>query len=124
MRRAAAYVAAAAWVALLWTLSTSSLGDGALDFAWRFAHDDKLVHAGLYAVLGALLRIATGRVAPAVAGGLLAGLVDETIQSRVPGRHADPWDLLADVVGAALGAVAAGAVAGPRPAPRRGRTPR
>lgn len=106
MRRAWAYGAAAVWVAALFALSSAPLGGGALDFPWRFAHDDKLVHAGLYAVLGALLRLASGRVAPAAAGGLVVGLLDETIQSRVPGRHADPWDVLADVVGATAGALA------------------
>jgi VanZ family protein len=33
------------------------------------------------------------------------GLVDEfAVQARVPERHADPWDALADVIGGTLGA--------------------
>jgi len=103
MRRIA-WLAALAWVTLLFTLSTLPLGDGALEFRWRFAHDDKLAHAGLYAVLGVLVRWASGRRRWAVAAGAGVGTVDELIQSTVPGRHADPLDVLADVVGAAIGA--------------------
>lgn len=106
-RRRWALLAAALWVVGLFALSSMPLGDGSLDFWWRFEHDDKLVHAGLYAVLGALLRLGSGRGAVAVAGGGLTGIVDEwLVQARVPGRHPDPFDLLADVVGAALGALA------------------
>ena len=104
LRRWAA-VGAALWAAGLFALSSLPLGDGSLDFWWRFEHDDKVVHAGLYAVLGALLRLGGGRGSVAVAGGGLIGVVDEwVVQARVPGRHPDPFDLLADVVGAALGA--------------------
>lgn len=107
-----ALLAAALWMVGLFALSSMPLGGGSLDFWWRFAHDDKVVHAGLYAVLGALLRLASGRPAVAVAGGGLVGILDEwLVQARVPGRHPDPIDLLADVVGAALGALAVGALA-------------
>jgi VanZ family protein len=48
----------------------------------------------------------------AVAGGGLTGVVDEwLVQARVPGRHPDPFDLLADVAGAALGALAVSVLA-------------
>jgi VanZ family protein len=88
------------------------LGGASLDFWWRFEHDDKVVHAALYAVLGALVRVASGRGSVAVAAGGLTGIVDEwVVQARVPGRQPDPFDLLADVVGAALGAWAVGAFA-------------
>lgn len=111
-RRRWALLAAGLWVVALFALSSMPLGDGALDFGWRFAHDDKVVHAGLYAVLGALLRLGSGRATVAVAGAGLVGLLDEwLVQARVPGRHPDPLDLLADVAGAALGALAVGAVA-------------
>ena len=113
-----AVLGAVAWTAGLFALSSMPLGDGSLAFWWRFEHDDKVVHAALYAVLGALLRLGSGRVAVAVAGGGLVGIVDEwVVQARVPGRHSDPFDLLADVVGAALGAWAGSAIAR-----RRGRT--
>jgi Na+/H+-translocating membrane pyrophosphatase len=113
-----AVLGAALWAAGLFALSSMPLGDGSLDFWWRFEHDDKVAHAALYAVLGALVRVASGRGSVAVAGGGLIGIVDEwVVQARVPGRHPDPFDLLADVVGAALGAWAVGAFAR-----RRGRT--
>ena len=106
-----AILAAALWAAGLFTLSSMPLGDGSLDFWWRFEHDDKVVHAALYAVLGALLRVGSGRGAAAVVGGGITGVVDEwVVQARVPGRHPDPFDLLADVVGAALGAWAVSAL--------------
>jgi hypothetical protein len=107
-----ALVGAALWAAGLFALSSLPLGDGSLDFWWRFEHDDKVVHAALYAVLGALLRLGSGRGSVAVAGGGLVGVVDEwVVQARVPGRHPDPFDLLADVVGAALGAWTVSALA-------------
>jgi hypothetical protein len=103
---------AALWAAGLFALSSMPLGGASLDFWWRFEHDDKVVHAALYAVLGALVRVASGRGSVAVAAGGLTGIVDEwVVQARVPGRHPDPFDLLADVVGAALGAWAVGAFA-------------
>jgi hypothetical protein len=104
LRRWAA-LAAAAWVVGLFALSSWSAGEGALDFWWRFPHDDKVVHALLYAVLGGLLRIATGRVGATVALAGAVGLADEALQSTVPGRSADPLDWVADVLGAFVGAV-------------------
>jgi hypothetical protein len=107
-----ALLAAALWAAGLFALSSLPLGGGSLDFWWRFPHDDKVVHAGLYAVLGALLRLGSGRPSVAVAGGGLVGVADEwLVQARVPGRHPEPLDLLADVVGATLGALAVGVLA-------------
>ncbi len=94
-----------AWASLLFALSATTGGDGGLDFAWRFAGDDKLVHAGLYAVLGALLRASTGRTGLAIALASAYGITDEVHQAFVPGRHADPLDWLADTAGAALGAL-------------------
>jgi VanZ family protein len=74
---------------------------------------DKHIHFGWYAVFTALLvralasarlRNVTGRVAIiAILLGIFYGLTDEIHQSFVPGRSADPYDLLAD----SLGAVAA-----------------
>jgi VanZ family protein len=110
LRRWAA-LAAVIWVVGLFTLSSWSAGDGALDFWWRFPHDDKVVHALLYAVLGGLLRLATGRLPATLVLAGAVGLADEVLQSTVPGRSADPLDWVADVVGAFAGAMVATALA-------------
>ena len=72
-------------------------------------HVDKLMHLGLYAVLGALVARALPRLAGAMptrrtlllalAGIALFGAADEWHQQWVPGRSADALDWCADVVG-------------------------
>jgi len=75
---------------------------------------DKLIHLAAYAVLGVLACRAFATL-PCLQGAfvlfvaafifaLVFGLSDEWHQSFVPGRMADGWDLLADAVGALLGA--------------------
>lgn len=79
---------------------------------------DKLVHAAEYAVLGALVaaafrlrgRSARNALAWAVAIASAYGISDEVHQYFVPGRSADPFDWMADTLGAAVGAMAALAV--------------
>lgn len=74
---------------------------------------DKLVHAGMYAGLAALILIAVSMLRPVGFGTAAVLLVaiaayaaaDEWTQSFVPTRSADIWDWAADVAGAALGAV-------------------
>jgi hypothetical protein len=100
-----AWWATLTWAAVLFALSASPGGDGSFDFAWRFPGDDKLVHLGLYAVLGALLRAASGRIGWAIGLASAYGITDEIHQAFVPGRQADPLDWLADTAGAALGAL-------------------
>lgn len=76
----------------------------------RLPFIDKLVHFGLYAVLGALLARAlreAGRLhgralALALAGAALFAAFDEWHQQFIPGRSADVRDWYADVVGASL----------------------
>lgn len=103
--RRAAWLAAALWVVGLFALSSwSAGGDGSLAFWWRFEGDDKVVHALLYAVLGALLRSAGPGIAAATALGGAVGVADELYQSTVPGRSPDPLDVAADVAGALVGA--------------------
>ena len=82
---------------------------------------DWATHGAGYAILCALvcralaggrIRAVTGRAAlAAVAISVLYGVTDEFHQSFVPGRNADPWDLLKDLGGAT---VAAGLCAWPR----------
>ena len=72
---------------------------------------DKLVHVALYATLGWLTARALradglvrgSAVALALAALAAFGGVDELHQSLIPGRGADPFDWLADVIGAAVG---------------------
>jgi VanZ family protein len=80
------------------------------------AQSDKGLHALLYAGLGALLMRAWagGWLAPMTQRAVLAsvfvagvyGVSDEYHQSFVPPRQADVRDVVADVVGAAVGATA------------------
>jgi VanZ family protein len=75
---------------------------------------DKLLHAGAYAVLAVLFfrayrTLAFGRKIMRVAGlsaisAGVYGLSDEIHQYFVPTRSADPYDLLADIVGGICGA--------------------
>jgi VanZ family protein len=76
--------------------------------------EDKVLHAGAYALLGALLSSALiGVVRPgralllAVALASLYGVTDEWHQSFVPGRTCDALDWTADTVGALGGAALA-----------------
>jgi len=79
---------------------------------------DKLLHAAVYAVLGALVvaslaRTGLGLARAVVASALLSaayGATDEWHQSYVPNRTADPGDLAADAAGALVGAAALGVI--------------
>jgi VanZ family protein len=102
----AAWVGAVAWAALLFGLSALP-ADATPSSPFSFPGDDKVVHAALYAVLGALLRVALGRSGPAIALAAAYGVTDELHQAFVPGRDADVLDALADLAGAALGAAVA-----------------
>jgi len=66
-----------------------------------------VAHVGLYAVLAWLwMRALGGQPRVWLLALLFSGLYalsDELHQAFVPGRHADPWDLLADAAGAVLG---------------------
>lgn len=76
---------------------------------------DKVVHAAIYAVLGALVCRAwwTGgrrSIAAAILGAACAtgfGCLDELYQTLTPGRFPSVFDAVADGVGASLGAAAA-----------------
>lgn len=74
-------------------------------------HLDKVMHFMEYAALGALLfralYLSGGRAREAVIGALalaaLLGLVDEKLQSHVPGRDSSIADWFADLAGATSG---------------------
>lgn len=100
--RAVAWVLALAWAGFLFLQSSSS---DAGSFLARFPEgSDKVVHAIAYAVLAALLTVASGRPAVAVLVAVAYGVSDEVHQAFVPGRSPDVLDLLADAVGAGIGA--------------------
>jgi len=104
------------WAGVIWYGSSLELGAGS---PFRFFGVDKLGHAAEYAILGLLAanalaaQRAGGRLRPIPLGGLwqgavlltaLWGWIDEIHQYAVPGRQTDPLDLLADILGACLGA--------------------
>jgi hypothetical protein len=114
MDRAARFAKLAiAWALLIFALS--SIPGGAFPASKLFSYD-KLLHAGVYAVLGAFTFMALPRslsrrasVLVVLAGAIttLYGFTDELHQLFVPGRSADLRDVLADAVGGLLGAFAA-----------------
>ncbi|HSJ63846.1 MAG TPA: VanZ family protein [Gemmatimonadaceae bacterium] len=97
------------WAAVILTLTSLPASDFAPAGAFAFPGADKLVHFGLYAVLGILLARAVGPSASGrTLGGVLVGVAlfaaaDEWHQRFVPGRAADPRDFAADLAGAAAG---------------------
>lgn len=76
---------------------------------------DKLAHFAVFAVLGALARIAWPNPRLVILFGALAvyGLAIELTQSVVPGRGPEALDWVADAFGAALGLVLAKRLAYP-----------
>ena len=101
----AALVGYAALIFALSSIPAKSMPEG------RFWDFDKVIHAGEYAVLAALLWWALGRsfqlpvmVRASVAAGSAAlyGVSDEFHQSFVPGRAASGFDVLADAGGAVV----------------------
>jgi hypothetical protein len=90
---------ALAWMGVLWLLSSQPATGAGLPHPW-----DKAAHFAAYALLGFLWRRGLGRFRPAFLLSALYGVVDEGHQSFVPGREVSFWDLLADFLGAYLGA--------------------
>ena len=68
---------------------------------------DKVLHLVLFTSVGTLLWIAAGarHLLMVIVIAVMLGLLDEIMQSFNPGRSADWTDLLADAIGAALGAL-------------------
>ncbi|MCO5168938.1 MAG: VanZ family protein [Planctomycetes bacterium] len=108
--RIMAWGLAAGWAALIFVASSIPRGAGV---PLPGAGTDKVVHAGVFAVLGALLALALRaeglrrwRAAGAAALlGLAYGALDEVHQAFTPGRSMDAEDVVADAAGAALGAL-------------------
>jgi len=98
------------WIGVILGLSSiPSLGPA----GQLFTGSDKIVHMIEYGVLGFVFaracRLRDGSLwraaLIAAALGLTIGVGDELYQRSVPGRTSDPYDALADGVGAALGSV-------------------
>lgn len=90
-----------AWAVLIFAFSSVpdlGTGLGGWDLVLR-----KIAHAAEYAILGALLLRATGRVGLAFGLGLAYAVSDEIHQTFVPGRAGAPLDVAIDVVGVACG---------------------
>jgi VanZ family protein len=106
--RAAAWIPVGLWILVIFGLSSiPDLGPPQVGLPLL----DKLCHAGEYGVLGWLWSRARGAsgFAAFVSGalvGLGVGILDESYQSRVPGRDTDALDVAADTIGAAAGALA------------------
>lgn len=103
------------WAAVLGlvTLLTLLPPSAGLPQGPRIPHLDKIVHACAWGLLAALTWWALiptrsrQRAAPlALAFAVAYGVVIEALQLLVPGRSADPLDLLADAAGAILGVAA------------------
>lgn len=109
--------AAVAWAVVVFGASSWPNPPGPPDALSGVPALDKLTHLLLYGVLGFLLYRATrwpgrpgfaiGRVLT-IAGALAVfGTLDEMHQVWIPGRGMEGGDLIADLAGGALGAVAA-----------------
>jgi VanZ family protein len=109
-----AWSLAGAWALVIFALS--SVPGRKLPAVHIFANSDKVAHLFIYAVLGLLCFAASRRtwntrtawlVLAASLLGLAYGITDELHQLYVPGRSADPLDVVADGIGALLGSLAA-----------------
>lgn len=86
-----------------------------------FAHADKVVHVGVFAIVAVTGVLARLRPVPLGAVLVAHAVTSEVVQAIVlPGRSGNPWDAVADIVGAALGLLlAASWTRGPHRQPAR-----
>ncbi len=99
---AVGWTAAVAWAAFLFAESSSSTAGAFL--ANLPPGSDKVVHAGAFGLLGALVTLASGKPLLGVGIALGYGVSDEIHQWFVPERAPELLDVLADTVGGAIGA--------------------
>jgi VanZ family protein len=104
LRLVAAGLALAQMLAIVYFSSQSQV-----DMPGSWEGRDKLIHASVWCMLGALFALAAPRptrraTLVAIAAAVVFGASDELHQSFVPGRDASLLDLLADAVGATVGA--------------------
>jgi len=107
--RAAFLLAAISWAALIFYLSSQP----SIDMPALFPGQDKLFHLIAFGTLGFLTTgtlqllpegYPTRQVWLVTLTVMLYGILDEFHQYFVPGRSADVYDVLADAIGALLGA--------------------
>lgn len=103
--RLAAIVAAVIVIAALGYGGAQPYAVGLVPPPW-----DKLAHAALFAVISAMIGLASGArgwrmVIIALAGAMLVAVGDEWHQASLPGRNASAADLCADLAGALVGAL-------------------
>ena len=100
-RRSLRAAAALLWAGLIFL--TSAQPAQPARFWWLdLPFVDKVVHAVVFGVLGALLHLATAKPWLSILLTSLYGVTDEWHQMSTVGREADPWDWVADTVGAIL----------------------
>lgn len=109
-------LAPVAWMLLVFLLSNQSSVPDPFELP-DWLPVDKLVHAGLFGILAALLYLAGLGSGPAVLLAASYGVADEVHQMFVPGRSPDLLDWLADVAGAVAGAWLVRIPSGRRQAP-------
>jgi VanZ family protein len=100
-RRFSLWAPVVLWAGVIFGLSSIpalSSGLGVWDEVLR-----KGAHMTEYAILGALLYRALGRVVPAFGLGILYAGTDEVHQNFVHGRHSSPFDVAFDACGLAIG---------------------
>ena len=119
-RKLLLWLPATVWASLIFFLSGRPTGPQP---AWWFANADKVIHAGIFGILALLvflaLRVAHGlfpRSAAILAflAAISYGVSDEIHQRFSPGRNSDPWDAVADTVGAAIVFPVAAALSRPK----------
>ena len=107
-----AWAPAVLYMLLIWALS--SMSHVIVNFE-RVPFQDKGAHFVEYGILAALVAHALRGTAPqrqmlwvvtvSIAAATIWGVIDEIHQAYVPGRVSDARDLLADALGASLGAL-------------------
>ncbi|MDZ4861471.1 MAG: VanZ family protein [Candidatus Hydrogenedentes bacterium] len=107
-------IATAAYCGLIWQMSSDTTPP-TWKFPWQIEGLDKVFHAVVYAVLGAIVSVGMRRsgkpVSPwaqcfvPVLFATFYGLSDEVHQLYVPSRNFDIGDLLADMAGATMAQV-------------------
>ncbi len=90
-------------------LSVSSLPGQSFPKTWLLTWD-KLIHLVEYFIFGILAmksmnKLSSKMLLVVIPFGLAFGILDEYLQSFISGRYSSGWDVLADTIGVAIGAL-------------------